>query len=137
MCIRDRKGKMTCREIGEILGIPTSTVHHRIKKLIKNGAIKRFVPVVDYKKMDLNLFSIIGIKVKHGACESVSKKLADFEEVMCVFATNGIFDIVIGVTVKNMDALSDFTYKKMATIKEIESMEQMIVMKVYKSAAVL
>ncbi len=52
-------GRMTTREVARKTGIPISTVHKRMKKLVETGVIKRFTLDLDYDKIGKGLAAYV------------------------------------------------------------------------------
>ena len=50
--ILQEHGEYTTRKIAKKTLLPITTVHNRIKKLKKEGVIKKFTVELDYKKVD-------------------------------------------------------------------------------------
>ncbi len=49
--ILKKNAKLTTSEISRIVRKPITTVHNRIKKLVKEGVIKNYTVVINYKKI--------------------------------------------------------------------------------------
>ena len=54
----------TIKNIADILGMTTTPVFERIKKLEKNGFIKKYAAILDSKKLGLKLTVFVGITIK-------------------------------------------------------------------------
>ena len=49
--IFNKDGRISYRKIAKKLDISIGTVHNRMEKLIRNGVIKKFAPVIDHQKL--------------------------------------------------------------------------------------
>lgn len=78
----NKDGRMSYREISRKLGVSVGTVHNRVDKLMKNGVIKRFVPVIDHSKLGYKLTAIIGVKVKGGVLRNWEERTAYHKNVL-------------------------------------------------------
>ena len=112
--------KIPYHEIGKRLKIAPSTVHNRVKRLMKNKIIKAFSALLDPQKLGLNVVSWIGINTEPGKLKDVAKILTTFEEIQVVGASYGDHDILIQVTCKDASALSDFLRTKIKTIDGVK-----------------
>jgi len=56
--------KIPYHEIGKRLKIAASTVHNRVKRLIKKKIIKAFSALLDPKKLGLNIVSWVGLNTE-------------------------------------------------------------------------
>ena len=93
------------KELGDVTGLPPSTVFDRVKKLRKEGVITGVVPMLDTQKLGLNTIAFLQIKVgKGGDCCEVADEIAALPEVMEVHEIAGAFDILAKVKVRdNLD----------------------------------
>ncbi|MHA1380023.1 MAG: Lrp/AsnC family transcriptional regulator [Candidatus Helarchaeota archaeon] len=112
--------KIPYHEIGKRLKIAPSTVHNRVKRLIKNKIIKAFSAILDPKKLGLNIVSWIGINTKPGKLKEVAKKLISYEEVQVVGSSYGDHDILIQITCRSPNELSNFIRTKIKTIDGVK-----------------
>ena len=62
-----RDGKITIAALAQELSLSTTAVYERIRKLEKEGVIKKYVALLDPKKVQRNLIVYISISLKnHG-----------------------------------------------------------------------
>jgi DNA-binding Lrp family transcriptional regulator len=81
----------------------------RLKKLEKNGVIKKYSAHVDYSKVDLDLHVIVMMKVRKGRAGDIEqlKDLIGIPELETLYATTGLWDLMGTVRVKNRQHLLD------------------------------
>jgi len=91
----NKDGRMSYREISRKLGVSVGTVHNRVDKLMKNGVIKRFVPVIDHSKLGYKLTAIIGVKVKGGVLRNWEERTAYHKNVLAIYDVTGEFDAIL------------------------------------------
>ncbi len=93
------------KELGDLTGLPPSTVFDRVKRLRKEGIIISVVPLLDTQKLGLNTIAFLQIKVSTvGDCCQVADEIAALPEVMEVHEIAGPFDILAKVKVRdNLD----------------------------------
>ena len=93
--------------IAKKLKEPSTTIHYNIKKLEKEGAIKTYKAVFDYKKIDEGfcVFVLINISPdEYGNPENIGKELAKHPQVESVDICTGNWEMILKVRVKNQDA---------------------------------
>ena len=112
--------KIPYHEIGKRLKIAPSTVHNRVKRLIKKKIIKAFSAVLDPEKLGLNVVSWVGINTEPGKLREVAKKLVAYEEIQVVGAAYGDHDIIIQITCKDAKELSNFIRTKIKPIDGVK-----------------
>lgn len=86
-----RDGRMANASIAEQVGLTTSTVYERIKKLEKKGIIKRYVAIVDPQKLGKQITAFIRLVIgtapgeDYAACKRgfVAKCQAEADVLEC------------------------------------------------------
>ncbi|MFA6531219.1 MAG: AsnC family transcriptional regulator, partial [Candidatus Micrarchaeia archaeon] len=79
-----KDGKATVKEIARKLGVPMSTVHHRIQKMEREKVISKYEAVPDYKKMGLGVSAFVFVTVDYDKIESqeqVAKEIRKMHNV--------------------------------------------------------
>lgn len=127
--------KLTTHQISKKTLIPITTVHNRIKKLGKEGIIKKYTVELDNKKIGKNISAYIHIVVDYRLLKEIkmsqyelAKKLKQHEFVEEAAMVTGGTDIIIKVRVKDIDELDDFVTKKLRNINGIEKTQTMVVL---------
>jgi Lrp/AsnC family transcriptional regulator, leucine-responsive regulatory protein len=90
---------------------PSTTIHYNIRKLEKEGAIKTYKAVFDYKKIDEGFCTYVLINLspdEYGNPERIGKELARYHEIESVDICTGDWEIILKVRVKDQDAFYDF-----------------------------
>lgn len=96
--------------IAKKLKEPSTTIHYNIKKLEKEGAIKTYKAVFDYKKVDEGfcVFVLINLSPdEYGNPENIGKELAKHSQVESVDICTGNWEMILKVRVKDQDAYYD------------------------------
>ncbi|TET05970.1 MAG: Lrp/AsnC family transcriptional regulator [Candidatus Thorarchaeota archaeon] len=130
LALLKENSRMTTKEMSKELEMPQTTIHNRIKKLTKNGIIKRFTIEVDGKKIGKGLDAYIlctvsyrstrGEKINQIEVAQTIKELPEVEEVSIVTGDN---DMIVKVAVKDVDALNDFV---IFSLRDIEGVERTV-----------
>jgi len=113
--------KITYREIGEKLHMAASIIHHRVKKLEKNGVIKSYTINIDPFKVGHGTIALLGLSVDPLKMKQVVEKLTKFEQIQLVVTTSGDHDIVVQIVSKNDKDLWRFINQHIKTIDGIRS----------------
>ena len=110
-------------------------MHNRIKKLQKEGIIKRYTVELDNKKIGKNIAAYIHITVDYRLLKEIkmsqhelAKKLKQHEFVEEAAMVTGGTDIIIKVRVTDIDELDNFVTKRLRNIDGIEKTQTMIVL---------
>lgn len=105
--------------------LPRSTIHHRIKKLKKEGVIKNIKAVVDPAQLGLNLCVLVHIVTSSAeAVHEIAKKIANMKNVEEVYITLGVFDIIAKIRFKDNNELADFIFNDKTGLKVMKGIER-------------
>ncbi|TFG32206.1 Lrp/AsnC family transcriptional regulator [Candidatus Thorarchaeota archaeon] len=119
--------RLTTGEIAKELDIAQTTIHNRIKKMRESGVIKRFTVDLDRKMTGRGLVAYIlctvsyrttrGQKINQFDIAQLIKNLPEVEDVSIV---TGEIDIIVKVSLGDVDALNNFVITKLRNIDGIE-----------------
>jgi len=112
--------KIQYQKIAEILDIGASTVHYRIKKLVKNGVIKNFSANINPEKAGFTTTAVLGVNVDPLRMDEIAKKLTSYKEVQVVATSSGDHDIIIQIIAKDGKHLWHFINENIKTIEGVE-----------------
>lgn len=125
-------GKATVKEIARKLGLPMSTVHHRIMKLEKEKTIKRYEAVPDYKKMGFGVSAFVFVTVDYDKIKSqedVAKEIGKLENVDGAYIVTGETDILIKVRARDVEELNEVIVRKLRAINGVDKTRTSVVLK--------
>lgn len=129
-------GKYTSRQISEKTGMPITTVHHRIKKLEKDGVIKGYSVLLNRKKLGRGMLAFINIAVNYSLPdgtrldqEELAKKILRLPEVDETHIMTGTTDILVKISVADVDELNSFIIHKLRKLDGIADTVTGIVLK--------
>jgi len=103
--------KLPYSKIGEELGISSSGVHKRIKRLVEEDVIQYFTAVVDSKKFGKTLKAFIGVATESGRCGDVRPKLIDRPEVLEVHEMAGEHDLFLKLVTEDTKKLNEILHE--------------------------
>ena len=92
--------------IAKAIDEPSSTIHYNIKKLEKEGAIKAYKAVFDYRKIEEGFCAFVLIALsptEYADPERVAANLAKHKEVESVNIVAGEWEIIMKVRAKDQD----------------------------------
>lgn len=99
--------KMPSKELARLLKIHPNTLLQRVKKLEKSKVIKKYMAVVDYDKIGMDMHAIVMIRIRKRGLEN--PKLLDtvtkIPEVEALYAVTGGQDCIAIVRAGGKDAL--------------------------------
>jgi Lrp/AsnC family transcriptional regulator len=115
--------------IARAIDEPSTTIHYNIKKLEKEGVIKTYKAVFDYKKINEGfcVYVLISLASKqYSDPENIARTLARQKEVESVDILAGDWELIVKVRVGSQDEYYDFLKKVMAKQEGIRKTKSMI-----------
>lgn len=122
---------VTTKEIAAQLHITTTPVFERVKRLQKEGYIHKYVALLDRKKVGLTLVAYTNVSLKEHNSEFLTRfeeAVKSLPEVVECYHIAGLFDYLLKVVVKDMDAYQHFVAKKLAALENIGKVQSSFVM---------
>lgn len=127
---------LTTKDLANKVNLSTTPVFERVKRLEKNGYIKKYVAVLDAEKLDKGLTVFCNITLKQHTREIGNKFVKDIvaiKEVTECYNVSGDYDFLLKVMVKDMKHYQDFVLNHLGSIKNIGSAHSTFVMGVIKN----
>lgn len=122
--------KKTTKEYANKLGLSTTAVYERIKKLEKTGVIRGYVALLDKKKIQKAFQVLCHVKLVQHIEKNVlqfEKEVRQLEEVAECYHISGDYDYILKVHVSNMEAYREFMVSKLTAISNIGSTQSSFV----------
>jgi len=101
--------RMPIRDIAKKTGIRPSTVHERIKKLVKREVIEKFTLKLNNKSVGENF--IIFMLIKGGTTEYIHEKIKNKGCIKEIFGVTGEYDLLLKLKFKDVEEFNDFLIK--------------------------
>ena len=128
--IIQKDARTTNKEISHKTGKSLSAAQVRIRKLQENGIIKKFVTLLDRKKVGRGLAVFTLIKLNNygsSALTEFQEKANAFEEIMECYHLSGDSDFILKVVVQDMDDYNQFIVNKLSVLPHIGAVKSMFV----------
>ncbi len=119
----------TTKSIAEELGMTTSPIFERIKKLEKEGYIKGYVAVLDQKKIGLKQTVFMGITLQghtRSYLEKFVTQINNFPEVIECHRVSGNFDYLLKLVVEDIEAYEHFIISKLTLLPYLGNVQSLI-----------
>ncbi|NTV23376.1 MAG: Lrp/AsnC family transcriptional regulator [Nanoarchaeota archaeon] len=112
---------------------PSATLHYNIKKLERDGEIKAYKAVFDYRKIGEGFCSYILINLspdEYGNPERVGKEFLKYDEIESIDIITGDWELLLKVRAKDQDAYYEFVKRVLSRrgitkIKTLTSLRQL------------
>ncbi|REG88801.1 Lrp/AsnC family transcriptional regulator [Winogradskyella sediminis] len=135
LTILQKNSNRTTKSIAEELGMTTSPIFERIKKLEKEGYIENYVAVLNNKKIGLKLTVFIGITLQghtRSYLEKFVKEINSFPEVIECHRVSGNFDYLLKLVVEDIEAYETFIISKLTLLPYLGNVQSLIAMSTSK-----
>ncbi len=132
--------KRTTKEYANSLGLSTTAVYERIKRLEKTGVIKRYVALLDKKQVEKSFQVLCHVKLVQHIEKNVllfEQEVMELEEVAECYHISGDYDYILKVHVSDMEAYREFMVSKLTAISNIGSTQSSFVINEVKFTTAL
>lgn len=129
--ILQENAKTSYSRISKELGISEATVHLRIRKLMKQGVIKRFQAVVDPARIGKDVVAIVALTADPRKYENVLERLKSMPDVYDVYDVTGEYYTILKIRVGSKEELTR-VLDEIGKIDGVESTRTMFVLRVIK-----
>ena len=129
LAILQKNSNRTTKSIANELGMTTSPIFERIKKLEKEGYIEKYVAVLNNKKIGLKLIVFIGITLQghtRSYLEKFVKEINNFPEVVECHRVSGNFDYLLKLVVADIEAYETFIISKLTLLPYLGNVQSLI-----------
>jgi Lrp/AsnC family transcriptional regulator, leucine-responsive regulatory protein len=136
--ILQNDSRTTYRDIAKKVKLQPPSVIERVKKLEKEGIIKRYVTVIDEKKLGIDVTAFIGVYVEHPQyIDSFEKAITNInEDILECHHVTGDYTLLLKVKTRNTTTLEKLI-KELRSITGVVKTYTMVVFSTLKEDCVL
>ncbi|HLD10622.1 MAG TPA: Lrp/AsnC family transcriptional regulator [Candidatus Nanoarchaeia archaeon] len=88
--------------------MPITTIHDKLKILVKENIIKKYTTIVDLEKLGFAVKAILILKIKKGDKETFKDYAKKHSAVNNLFQINNGYDFILEVIFNNMKLMEEF-----------------------------
>ncbi|MBI4608402.1 MAG: Lrp/AsnC family transcriptional regulator [Candidatus Rokubacteria bacterium] len=126
-----RDARRSAASIAGQLGIPESTVRHRLNRLVRRGIVE-FAALTNPLQLGYQIWAIIEVQAELRKIRPVAQRLAAAPEVYFVGITTGGYDVLAAAVFRSNDELLDFITRRLSGIPGIVRTSTSSVLEVVK-----
>jgi len=133
--ILQEDSKKTAKEIASILNLTPSPVYERIRRLEKQGFIKKYVAILDKKLIDRSVTTICQVSMRYhneAFIEKFEEQIQNLHEVQECYHMAGQVDFILKIHTKSLEEYHDFIKTKLSKIENIGVLNSTFVLKEIK-----
>ena len=126
---------MTTVELADTIGLSPTPVARRVRELETAGVIQGYTAIVDPRKVGSAIQAVVQIKLEQHSdelAERFRRTVEDLPEVSACYALTGDMDFLLHIAVRDIDALSDFTLRRLLRIPGVRDMRTSVVLRTVK-----
>lgn len=102
------QGRMSYTDLGKALGLSTSAVHQRVRRLEQRGVITGYAALIDYAAVGLSLTAFVSIKpIDPSQPDDSPDVLATIPEIEGCYSVAGEENYILKVRVSDPGALEE------------------------------
>lgn len=116
--------KKTTKELSLLLNLSVTAVYERIKKLEREGVVKKYVALLNRNKIGKGFVVFCHVKLIQHTRENIATfehQVVQLSEVLECFHVSGDYDYILKVFVENMEEYREFMVTKLTTLQHIGS----------------
>ncbi|GAA3590508.1 Lrp/AsnC family transcriptional regulator [Flavivirga amylovorans] len=129
--ILQNNSNLTTKELAAKVNLSTTPVFERVKRLEKEGYIKKYKAILDAEKLDRGLMVFCNVTLKEHTRKignQFVKDILSLDEVTECYNISGDYDFLLKVLVKDMKHYQNFVLNHLGELKNIGSAHSTFVM---------
>jgi Lrp/AsnC family transcriptional regulator, leucine-responsive regulatory protein len=126
---------LTVREIGDKINLSATPTHERIKRLEKEGVIRKYAALLNPRLVRKSIMVICMVSLKNHdkkAAKHFIQAIKSFPEVIECYNISGDSDFLLKVVSESMESFHRFYVNKLSEVKGIRQTKSSFVMDVIK-----
>ncbi|AFH50403.1 Transcriptional regulator [Ignavibacterium album JCM 16511] len=135
LTILQQDAQITNVELAKRVGISPPSMLERVKRLEKNGIIKRYVAIVDPMKISKGVFAMVSVSLLAHQLSSVdrfTKIIKKLDEVLECYHVAGEEDFILKVAVSSIEEYEKFILSKLTKINGVNKINTKFVLSTVK-----
>lgn len=133
--ILQQNARLTNKELAAQVNLSTTPVFERLKRLERNGYIKKYVAVLDAEKLNRGFIVFCNVKMRRLSKEiarDFMERMLNIPEVTECYNISGQFDYMLKIHAPDMRHYQEFVLNQLGTIENLGSLESTFVMDTVK-----
>lgn len=115
-----KNARIPYTEIAKEVGLSEGAIRKRVDALEKKGIIKKYVAVIDPRKVGYNSITILGLDAEPTKLLSVANKVAKIKEARNVYISTGDHMIMAEIWARDGRELSEILANKIGKIEGVK-----------------
>lgn len=123
--------RLTTKELAAQVSLSSTPVFERLKRLEREGYIKKYIAVLDADKLNQGFVVFCNVKLRRmnkDIAMEFTRIIQNIPEVTECYNISGSYDYLLKIHVPNMKYYQEFIINVLGTIDSLGSLESMFVM---------
>jgi DNA-binding Lrp family transcriptional regulator len=123
--------RLSHKELAYKLNKSVTPIHVRIRRLQKDGYIKRYATILDPKKIGRGLIAFTQVQLKEHSQDTLlafQREVVKLSEVMECYHMTGAFDFLLKIAISDMNEYNDVLMNKLSKLPDVGMMQSFFVM---------
>jgi len=128
-------GRIKNSDLAKIINISPPPTAERVKKLEKNGYVKKYVALVDPIKVGITCFTYVEVTlVRHGkdAIERFMSSIVKLDEVMECHHITGGADFLLKIATRDIPTYEQFIIQTLTALPDVQHLKTLVVLSTRK-----
>jgi Lrp/AsnC family leucine-responsive transcriptional regulator len=135
LSILQQDAHLTNVELARKIGISPPAMLERVKRLEKNGIIKRYVAIVDPSKVSKGIFALVSVSLSAHQLSSIdqfTRLIKKLDEVLECYHVAGEEDFILRIAVSSIEEYEKFILGKLTKINGVSKVNTKFVLSTVK-----
>lgn len=123
--------RLTIKELASKVNLSTTPAFERLKKLERDGFIRKYIAILDAEKLNLGFEVFCSVKLKQmstSVANNFVSVIKDIPQVVECYNISGEFDYLLKIRASDMKTYNDFIINVLGAIDSIGSIHSSFVM---------
>ena len=129
--------RLTTKELAALVHLSTTPTFERVKRLEREGYIKKYMAVLDAEKLGCGFVAFCYIKMKQHSYENgmrIMEAVQNINEIAECYNISGDYDFLLKIHVKDMKSYQNFILRILGDLDCIGSLSSSFVLGEVKNA---
>lgn len=138
--ILQEDGRITNAQLSKDIGLSPAPTLERVKKLEQAGIIESYHAVVNKEKVGLGVMTFVQVSLishKKSVIERFVEKINKIDSIIECYYMTGAADFLLKIVAEDIAAYQKLMLEQVSEIEEIEHMQSMVVLSVFKQKRAL
>lgn len=135
-----RDGRLTNVQLAERIGLSESPTLRRVRQLEEDGAIQRYVALLDQRRLGLAVTAYVSVRMAKqpdGQHDEFHRSVSEESHIVECHAMSGSFDFLLKVVARDIDHFAELCMQEILTYPGVHQVESAFSLKEIKHSHAL